>query len=124
MIQQQTRLKISDNSGAKIIKCIQCSSGKKSAGVGDFIVISVKELRAKSRATSKVVKGEVYRALITSVKSAHLRKDGSVLRFGQNTAISTDRQGEPIATRIFGPLPRTLRNNKFMKLASISTGFF
>ena len=123
MIQQQTMVKILDNSGAKNVKCIQCTSGKKFSGLGDSIIVAVKELRSKSRRTSKVLKGEVYTAIITTTKSAFRRKDGSILCSGNNSAVLIGITGRTIGTRALGPLPRILRNVKQLKLASMSIGF-
>lgn len=123
MIQQQTRVKILDNSGAKYVKCIQSVSNKKSAKLGDHIIVAVKELRTKSKRTSKVSKGDVHKAIITSTKGSFQRKDGSTVRFGNNSAILTCKLGKTVGTRVSGPLPRLLRSTKFIKLASISTGF-
>lgn len=123
MIQQQTIIKILDNSGAKSVKCIQCVSGKKFSKLGDSIVVAIKELRSKSRRTSKVLKGEVHTAIITTTKSAFRRKDGSIIYYGNNSAVLVGTSGKTIGTRILGPLPRILRNVKQIKLASMSIGF-
>ena len=125
MIQQQTILRVSDNSGAKSVKCIKVLGGfkRKIAKVGDVIVVSIQQLRNKSRATSKVQTGEVYRALIIRTRSKIKRKDGSVYYFNENAVSLMNKQEKPIATRIIGPVPKKLRKGKFMKFASISTGF-
>jgi|TARA_B100000497_G_C7541607_1_gene327796 large subunit ribosomal protein L14 len=125
MIQQQTILRVSDNSGAKTVKCIKVLGGfkRKIAKVGDVIVVSIQQLRNKSRATSKVQTGEVYRALIIRTRSKIKRKDGSVYYFNENAVSLMNKQEKPIATRIIGPVPKKLRKGKFMKFASISTGF-
>ena len=123
MIQQQTIVKILDNSGAKNVKCIQCKAGKRFSRLGDSIVVTVKELRTKSRRTSKVLKGEVHTAIITTTKSAFRRKDGSILYSGNNSAVLIGISGKTIGTRVLGPLPRILRNVKQLKLASMSIGF-
>ena len=125
MIQQQTILRVSDNSGAKTVKCIKVFGGfkRKIAKVGDVIVVSIQQLRNKSRATSKVQTGEVYRALIIRTRSKIKRKDGSVYYFNENAVSLMNKQEKPIATRIIGPVPKKLRKGKFMKFASISTGF-
>ena len=90
MIQQQTIVKILDNSGAKNVKCIQCIAGKRFSRLGGSIVVTVKELRTKSRRTSKVLKGEVHTAIITTTKSAFRRKDGSILYSGNNSAVKNE----------------------------------
>ena len=125
MIQQQTILRVSDNSGAKTVKCIKVLGGfkRKIAKVGDVIVVSIQQLRNKSRATSKVQTGEVYRALIIRTRSKIKRKDGSVYYFNENAVSLMNKQEKPIATRIIGPVPKKLRKGKFMKFASLSTGF-
>jgi len=126
MIQQQTILQVSDNSGAKTVKCIKVLGGfkRKFACLGDIIIISIQELRNKSRTTSKVLKGEVYKAIVIRTKQKILKKDGSSFFFNENAVSLINKQGKPIATRILGPIPKKLRLNKFMKLASISSGFF
>ena len=125
MIQQQTILKVSDNSGAKTVKCIKVLGGfkRKVAKIGDVIVVSVQQLRNKSRITSKVQTGEVYRALIIRTRSKILKKDGSNYRFTENAVSLMNKQGKPIATRIIGPVSKGLRKGRFLKFASISTGF-
>lgn len=125
MIQQQTLLKVSDNSGAKTAKCIKVLGGfkRKFAYLGDVIVVSIHQLRNKSKATSKVQKGEIYRALIIRIKKRKRRKDGSISFFNNNCVSLINKQGNPIATRIIGPIPRSLRKKKFMKFTSISAGF-
>jgi len=126
MIQQQTILQVSDNSGAKTVKCIKVLGGfkRKFAYLGDIIIVSIQELRNKSRITSKVFKGEVYKAIIIRTKYNYSKKDGSNFFFNENSVILINRSGKPIATRILGPVPKKLKFNKFMKLVSISSGFF
>nr|QYC61819.1 ribosomal protein L14 [Paralia sulcata] len=126
MIQQQTILQVSDNSGAKTVKCIKVLGGfrRKFAYSGDFIIVSVQELRNKSRITSKVLKGEIHKAIILRTKYKNKKKDGSNFFFNENSVILINKQGKPIATRILGPIPKKLRLTKLMKLASISSGFF
>lgn len=125
MIQLQTILKVSDNSGAKTVKCIKVLGGfkRKVAKVGDVIVASVQQLRNKSRITSKVQPGDVYRAVIIRTRSKIKKKDGSVYWFNENAVSLMNKQGKPIATRIIGPVPKNFRKGKFMKFASISAGF-
>jgi large subunit ribosomal protein L14 len=124
MIQQQTILKVSDNSGAKTVKCIKVLGGfkKRFAYLKDIIVVSVHELRNKSKRTSKVKKGDVYNALILRTKTKFFKKDGSHFFFNQNSVSLMNKQGKPIATRILGPLPKPLKSGKFTKFTNISSG--
>ena len=124
MIQQQTVLKVSDNSGAKSVKCIKVLGGfkKRYAKLGNVIVVSIKELRNKSRKTSKVKKGEVYKALIIKTKTKQISKDGSAIFFDNNSVSLINAQGKPLATRIIGPVPKKLKKGKYSKFASISLG--
>jgi large subunit ribosomal protein L14 len=126
MIQQQTILKVADNSGAKTVKCIKVLGGfkRKFAVLGDMIIVSIQNLRNKSRNTSKVLKGEVHQAIIIRTKKQKIKKDGSSFYFNENAVSLINKQGKPIATRILGPLPKQLRTNKFIKMASIGSGFF
>ena len=125
MIQTQTLLKIIDNSGAKSVQCIKTIGGfkRKYAYIGDTVITTVKKIRSKNKIKSKVKKGEVFSAIVIRTKFKQLRKDGSFLFFNENTCVLTDKQQKPIATRIFGPIPKELRTNKLMKIASISSGF-
>jgi large subunit ribosomal protein L14 len=124
MIQQQTILKVSDNSGAKTVKCIKVLGGfkKKYAKIGDIIIVSVQKLRNKSKNTSKVKKGEVYRALIIRTKVRNQKKDGSQIWFNENSITLLNKQDNPIGTRIIGPIPKVLKKKKFQKIVSISSG--
>ena len=124
MIQQQTILKVSDNSGAKTIKCIKVLGGfkKKYATIGDIIVISIQQLRNTSKKTSKVLKGMVFKALIIKTKTRYKKKDGSIINLQNNSAILLNKQGNPIGTRILGPVSRKLKKKKFMKIISLSKG--
>lgn len=125
MIQQQTVLKVSDNSGAKTAKCLNLinSFKKKFANVGDIIIVSIQELRNKSKITSKVQKGEIYKALIIRTKSKIKKKDYSTTSFDDNSITLINQQNNPIATRIIGPISKKLKKNKFQKFISISSGF-
>lgn len=125
MIQQQTILKVTDNSGAKTVKCIKVLGGfkRKFAYLGNIVIVSVQELRNKSKTTSKVQKGEIYKALIIRTKTKIKRKDGSTIFFKNNCVSLINKQGNPISTRIIGPIPKKLRKKKFMKFTSISAGF-
>ena len=125
MIQQQTLLKVSDNSGAKTAKCIKVLGGfkRKFACLGNIIIVSICKLRNKSKTTSKVQKGEIYKALIIRTKTKTRLKDGSSVFFKNNCVSLINKQGNPVATRIVGPIPKSLKKKKFMKFTSISAGF-
>lgn len=118
MVQEQTRLSVADNSGAKKVMCIRVlgGSGKKSATVGDIIVVSVKS----AIPNAPVKKGQVSRAVIMRTKKEVRRADGSYIRFDENAAVLLDAQGEPRGTRIFGPVARELRDKAFMKIVSLA----
>ncbi len=118
MIQTETNLSIADNSGAKRVQCIKVLGGSKRryAAVGDVIVVSVKEAAPRG----KVKKGEVFKAVIVRTSKEFSRNDGSTIRFDRNAAVLLDKQEEPIATRIFGPVTRELRTKKFMKIISLA----
>jgi large subunit ribosomal protein L14 len=118
MIQQESRLRVADNSGAKEVLCIRVlgSSGKRYASVGDKIIVTVKN--AMPSANTK--KGTVATAVIVRTKNSVRRKDGSYIRFDDNAAVLIDAQNEPIGTRIFGPVARELREKQFMKIVSLA----
>ena len=117
MIQEQTRLKVADNSGARSIMCIRVLGTKsKVARVGDIIRASVKE----AQPNSNIKKGDVLKAVVVRTKSTIRRKDGSCLRFDGNAAVLLSGTGEPIGTRIFGPVVRELRSKNFMKIISLA----
>ena len=118
MIQAQTRLKVADNSGAKVLSCIKVLGGSKRryASVGDVIVVTVKE----AMPNSKVRKGDVVRAVIVRAAKEIRRADGSYIKFDDNSAVLINQQREPIGTRIFGPVARELRAKKFMKIISLA----
>jgi len=120
----QTILRVSDNSGAKTVKCIKVLGGfkKKYAKLGDVIVVSIQQLRNKSRKTSKVKKREVYKALIIRTKRQFTRADGYSTKFDDNSVALMNKQGNPIGTRIIGPVSKELRKKKFQKFISISSG--
>jgi large subunit ribosomal protein L14 len=124
MTQQQTILKVSDNSGAKNIKCIKVLGGyrKKTASLGDIIVASVKSLRNKSKKTSKVKKGEVHRALILKTKTKQYNKDGSIYFFNTNSACLLNKNNKPVGSRVLGPIPKKFKKGKYSKISNISTG--
>nr|YP_010139042.1 ribosomal protein L14 [Lithodesmium undulatum]QQJ94650.1 ribosomal protein L14 [Lithodesmium undulatum] len=125
MIQQQSIVKVMDNSGAKTAKCIKVLGGfnKKFAKLGDIIVVSIQKLRNKSKITSKVKKGEVYKALIIRSKSSFKNKDGSNIKFQENAISLITKQGKPVSTRITGSFPKILKVEKFIKFSSLAPGF-
>lgn len=118
MIQTQTRLEVADNTGAKEIMCIKVLGGskRKYAYVGDIIIASVK----KAQPDSKIKEGQVVRAVVVRVNNDILREDGSVIRFDRNSAVLLNPKNEPLGTRVFGPMPRELRVQSFMKIASLA----
>ncbi len=118
MIQTETRLNVADNSGAKSLLCIKVLGGSKRryAGIGDVIVVSVKE----AIPNSKVKKGDVMRAVIVRTSKEVRRTDGSYIKFDDNSAVLINQHNEPIGTRIFGPVARELRAKKFMKIISLA----
>jgi large subunit ribosomal protein L14 len=118
MIQMQSMLDVADNSGARSLCCIKVLGGskRKYAGVGDVIICSVKEALPNSR----VKKGDVVRAVIVRTAKEVARPDGSYIRFDNNSAVVINAAGEPIGTRIFGPVARELRARKFMKIVSLA----
>jgi large subunit ribosomal protein L14 len=118
MIQMQTNLDVADNSGAKRVMCIKVlgSSHRRYAGIGDIIKVSVKDAIPRGR----VKKGEVYNALVVRTRKGVRRPDGSVIRFDGNAAVILNNQLQPIGTRIFGPVTRELRGEKFMKIISLA----
>jgi large subunit ribosomal protein L14 len=124
MIQQETILKVADNSGAKTVKCIKVLGGfkKRYANLGDVIIVSVRQLRNKSKKTSKVLKGVVFRALVVRTKNKYKKKDGSLFSLQENSVVLINKQGNPIGTRILGPVPKILKKKKFMKFVSLSVG--
>ena len=118
MIQMQSNLDVADNSGARRVQCIKVLGGskRKVAGVGDVIVVSVKEAIPRER----VKKGEVLKAVIVRTAKEIRRVDGSAIRFDRNAAVLINNQNEPIGTRIFGPVTRELRAKQFMKIVSLA----
>jgi large subunit ribosomal protein L14 len=118
MIQTETKLKVADNSGAKLLLCIKVLGGSKRryGTVGDVIVVSVKE----AMPNSKVKKGDVMKAVIVRTKKEVARVDGSYIKFDDNSAVLITPQNEPIGTRIFGPVARELRAKNFMKIVSLA----
>jgi len=118
MIQMQTILDVADNSGAQKIQCVKVIGGskRKYASVGDVVVASVKE----ASPNGKVKKGEVCKAVIVRTAKEVRRRDGTYIRFDNNSAVLINSQGEPLGTRIFGPVARELRAKKFMKIISLA----
>lgn len=126
MIQQQTILKVLDNSGAKTVKCIKVLGGlkKRYARLGDVIIVSVQELRNKSKLTSKIKKREVHKAIIVQTKLNYKKKDGSTLTFNsnKNAVVLINKKGDPVATRVTEPFSVVLKKKKLTKLITISPG--
>ena len=118
MIQMQTNLEVVDNSGARRVQCIKVLGGskRKYASVGDIIVVSIKDAIPRGR----VKKGDVSKAVVVRTAKEIRRADGSSIRFDRNAAVLIDKQGEPIGTRIFGPVTRELRAKQFMKIISLA----
>ncbi|GAW85098.1 large subunit ribosomal protein L14 [Bathymodiolus platifrons methanotrophic gill symbiont] len=118
MIQMQTNLDVADNSGAKKVMCIKVLGGshRRYAAIGDIIKVSIKDAIPRGR----VKKGEVYNALVVRTRKGVRRPDGSSIRFDGNAAVILNAQLQPLGTRIFGPVTRELRNEKFMKIVSLA----
>ncbi len=118
MIQAETNLDVADNSGARRVQCIKVLGGskRKYAHVGDIIVVSIKEAIPRG----KVKKGTVMKAVVVRTAKDIKRQDGSVIRFDRNAAVILSNQGEPLGTRIFGPVPRELRGKNHMKIISLA----
>src|SRR5512138_2906863 len=118
MIQVESNLEVADNSGARRVQCIKVLGGSKrrTATVGDVIVVSIKEAIPRG----KVKKGDVHQAVIVRTAKEIRRSDGTSIRFDRNAAVLINKQGEPMETRIFGPVTRELRAKKFMKIISLA----
>ena len=118
MIQQESRLRVADNTGAKELLCIRVlgGSGRRYAGIGDVIVATVKD----AIPGGNIKKGEVVKAVIVRTKKERRRPDGSYIKFDENAAVVLKEAGEPRGTRIFGPVGRELRDKKFMKIVSLA----
>ena len=118
MIQMQTWLRVADNTGAKKLMCIKVLGGSKRryATIGDVIVCSVKEAVPNGR----IKQGEVVRAVVVRTRKEHRRRDGTYIRFDHNAAVLINNDGEPIGTRVFGPVARELREKKFLKIVSLA----
>lgn len=125
MIQPQTLLKIADNSGGKLARCLKIlKKGAKPryGGLGDIVVVSVNQLRNKNRITSKVKRGDVIKGVIVKTKSKHTRSNGTSFCFQQNAVVLLDKQFKPLATRVLGIIPKELKTSKFSKIISLSAG--
>lgn len=118
MIQAESRMTVADNSGAKEVLCIKVLGGSKRryAGVGDVIVVTVKDAIPRG----KVKKGDIHKAVIVRTKQAIRRPDGMEIKFDRNAVVLIDKQGEPIGSRIFGPVTRELRSAGYMKIISLA----
>ena len=118
MIQTETRLEVADNTGAREVMCIKVLGGSKRryASIGDIIKVTVKEATPRGR----VKKGEIYNAVVVRTAKGVRRPDGSLIRFDGNAAVLLNNKLEPIGTRIFGPVTRELRSEKFMKIVSLA----
>lgn len=118
MIQEQSRLDVADNTGARLVKCIKVLNGSKRryAGVGDIIKVTVKDAAPRGR----VKKGEIYNAVVVRTRKGVRRADGSLVKFDANAAVLLNAKLEPIGTRIFGPVTRELRSERFMKIVSLA----
>jgi large subunit ribosomal protein L14 len=118
MIQTETQLDVADNSGAKRVLCIKVLGGsrRRYAGLGDVIVVSIRE----ALPTARVKKGEVARAVVVRTKREYQRPDGTYIKFDTNSAVLITKDNEPIGTRIFGPVARELRAKRFMKIVSLA----
>lgn len=118
MIQMQTVLDAADNSGARSLMCVKVLGGSKRryANIGDVIKVSVKEAIPRG----KVKKGEMYNAVVVRTRKGVRRQDGSLIRFDTNAVVLLNNQLQPIGTRIFGPVTRELRNEKFMRIVSLA----
>ena len=119
MIQMRTILDVADNSGAKSVQCIKVLGGsrRRYAGLGDVIVVAIKEA---STGGGKVKKGDTAKAVVVRTRREYQRPDGTYIKFDANSAVLIDKDGEPVGTRIFGPVARELRGKKFMKIISLA----
>jgi large subunit ribosomal protein L14 len=118
MIQQETRLNVADNSGAKEVQCIRVlgSSGRRYAGIGDQIVVSVKS----AIPSGEINKGDVSRAVVVRAAKETRREDGTYIRFDENAAVLINAEEEPVGTRVFGPIAREVREKQFMRIVSLA----
>jgi large subunit ribosomal protein L14 len=116
VIQQESRLRVADNTGAKEILCIRVLGGRRYAGIGDVIVATVKD----AIPGGNVKKGDVVKAVVVRTRKERRRPDGSYIRFDENAAVILRNDGDPRGTRIFGPVGRELREKRFMKIISLA----
>jgi len=118
MIQMQSRMDVADNTGARSVMCIKVMGGSKRryAGIGDIVKVSIKDAAPRGR----VKKGEIYNAVVVRTAKGVRRADGSLIRFDSNAAVLLNNKLEPIGTRIFGPVTRELRGDRFMKIVSLA----
>lgn len=126
MIQTETLLRVTDNSGAKKVKCIKVLGGfrRKYANYGDLIVVSIRDVKQHKKKKVKIKEGEVVHALVVRTKAKLVRQNSSHIKCQENSVVLITNKNKPIATRVLGPVPRELRHSKFMKVASLSSGFF
>ena len=124
MIHPRSLIKVFDNSGAKTVRCIKVLGGfrKKYGKIGDILIVSVQQLRNKQKKSSKVKKKEIYKALIIKTKFKHEKINKFSVLMHENGVVLMNKQGDPVGTRIIGPVPKLLRKKKFQKFISISSG--
>lgn len=125
MIQTETLIRVTDNSGAKKVKCIKVLGGfrRKFANIGDLIVVSIRRVKQHKKKKIKVKEGEVVHALVVRTKAKLVRQNSTHLKCQENSVVLITNKNKPIATRVLGPVPKELRHSKFMKVASLSAGF-
>jgi large subunit ribosomal protein L14 len=125
MIQTETLIRVTDNSGAKKVKCIKVLGGfrRKFANLGDLIVVSIRRVKQHKKKKIKVKEGEVVHALVVRTKAKLVRQNSTHLKCQENSVVLITNKNKPIATRVLGPVPKELRHSKFMKVASLSAGF-
>lgn len=118
MIQMQSKMEVADNSGARLVQCIKVLGGshRRYAGIGDVVKVSIKESIPKG----KVKKGDVYNAVVVRTRKSSRRSDGSAIKFDKNAVVLLNASHQPIGTRIFGPVTRELRSEKYMKIVSLA----
>jgi len=125
MVQVQTLLKVSDNSGGKTVRCLRIlkkGGNSKHGKIGDVVVVSVQQIRSKKKVTSKVKRGEVLYGVIVKTRSFFRRRSGISFCFAQNCVVLLNKQLKPFATRVLGVMPKELRKNKFSKIISLAVG--
>lgn len=126
MIQTETILRVTDNSGAKKVKCIKVLGGfkRKYANHGDLIIVSIRRVKQHKKKKVKIKEGEVIHALVVRTKAKIVRRNCTQVQCQENSVVLITNKNKPIATRVVGPVPKELRHSKFMKVASLSSGFF